>query len=46
MDSLCRWSWTTRRRVQACEHVVTAADTLPDDLRQALEAITRASGGA
>ncbi len=30
-------------QIQAGQHVITAADPLPDDLRQALEAITHAS---
>jgi hypothetical protein len=32
--------------IQGGPHTITAADPLPDDLRQALDAITRASGPA
>ncbi len=32
--------------IQAGRQAITAADPLPDDLRQALEAITRGSRGA
>jgi len=46
--------WTVRKfvktarryrtiQIQAGKHVITAADPLPDDLRQALEAIIRSS---
>jgi hypothetical protein len=31
-------------QIQAGQHTITAADPLPDDLRQVLDSITRASG--
>jgi hypothetical protein len=42
------YPWPTARRyrtiqIQAGPHVITAADPLPDDLRQALEAINSTS---
>jgi hypothetical protein len=48
--SIKKFVRTARRyrtiEIQAGTHTITAADPLPDDLRQALEAITRASRGA
>jgi DDE family transposase len=45
--SIRKFVKTARRyrtvQIQAGQHVITAADPLPDDLRQALEAINRAS---
>jgi hypothetical protein len=45
--SIRKFVRTTRRyrtiEIQAGPHTVTAADPLPSDLRQALEAITRAT---
>ena len=47
--SIRKFVWTARRyrtiQIRAGQHVITAAGPLPDDLRQALDAITRASGG-
>ena len=48
--SIRKFVRTARRyrtiEIQAGAHTITAADPLPDDLRQVLEAITRASQGA
>jgi transposase len=45
--SIRKFVKTARRyrtiQIQAGTHTITAADTLPDDLRQTLEAITQAS---
>jgi hypothetical protein len=48
--SIRKFVKTARRyrtiQVQAGQHTITAADPLPDDLRQALDAINRACGDA
>jgi hypothetical protein len=48
--SIKKFVRTARRyrtiEIQAGAHTITAADLLPDDLRDALEVITRASQGA
>jgi hypothetical protein len=45
--SIRRFVKTARRyrtiHIRAGDHILTAADTLPDDLRQAIEAINSAS---
>ena len=45
--SICKFVKTARRygtiQIQAGQHTITAADPLPDDLRQALETINQAS---
>src|SRR5262249_41008873 len=48
--SIRKFVKTARRcrtiQIQAGQHTITAADPLPDDLREALNAINQASGGA
>jgi hypothetical protein len=47
--SIRKFVKTARRyrtiKIQAGQHTITAADPLPNDLRQALNAINQASGG-